>query len=342
MTACTTFLTLNLTGKNEERLADKQKETAGGEAIFASIGFSEPGLFTAEIIGEGLTPATTQFVVALDADKSGLLDRETEKGVVQIRILENSLEDDVVIEIYTYQDISDENVSLKAKIDAANNEAKQSKSMFYNKDLVEGSLSGFMLTDMYGMKIEESVTLSPDETPALIAIPFKDVDGAVDGTEIRVGELEAFYLNEKDKKWEIIPVSWSGKLTDLWGNVIGGDVIYFETYHLSVYSLMGGIVPGGLEIKDITNYPNPFSDSTTFIFNLIADADEVSIRIYTVAGRLIKTMSLGDLSYGHYEQGWDGKDGEGKELANGIYFYKITAKKGKSKAEATGKLLIIR
>ncbi len=50
------------------------------------------------------------------------------------------------------------------------------------------------------------------------------------------------------------------------------------------------------------------------------------------------------MTAGYNEELWDGMDNSNppEALANGIYFYKITAEKGESKTAATGQLLIIR
>ena len=52
----------------------------------------------------------------------------------------------------------------------------------------------------------------------------------------------------------------------------------------------------------------------------------MKIKIYTVAGRLIKVIN----SYGVYDKyvtiDWDGRDQDGSLIANGVYFYKVILK----------------
>ena len=80
-----------------------------------------------------------------------------------------------------------------------------------------------------------------------------------------------------------------------------------------------------LKMMDVYNYPNPFSDGTYFTFKLTQIPEEIKIRIFTIAGRLIKEIQLpaSDLSYDFNKIYWDGKDEDGDFVANGTYLYKI-------------------
>ncbi len=83
-------------------------------------------------------------------------------------------------------------------------------------------------------------------------------------------------------------------------------------------------------LEHILNYPNPFTSSTCFMFEHGRAGQEldVMIQIYTISGRLVKTLeqrifSEGDrLSRDNCLQ-WDGSDDFGDPLAKGIYLYKV-------------------
>ncbi len=102
-----------------------------------------------------------------------------------------------------------------------------------------------------------------------------------------------------------------------------------------------------LLIRDIVNYPNPMTDDTQFTFQISQDA-MAEIRIYTVAGRLIKKFEPTPVSIGFniFPEKWDGYDQDGDAVANGVYLYKIKAESdydGESKTvEEIGKLIIAR
>jgi hypothetical protein len=100
-----------------------------------------------------------------------------------------------------------------------------------------------------------------------------------------------------------------------------------------------------LILKDVLNCPNPFdprSEHTVFTYQLSRPA-EVTIKIYTVAGRLIRTLREGERMSGYNEsQPWRGEDEDNDSIANGVYLYKITARADDKRAEAHGKVVIMR
>lgn len=86
-------------------------------------------------------------------------------------------------------------------------------------------------------------------------------------------------------------------------------------------------------ITQVINYPNPFSTSTRFVFNLTGSEvpDVFNIQIMTITGKIVKTImrdELGPLHVGRNitEYAWDGKDDFGDKLANGVYLYKVQTK----------------
>ena len=87
-------------------------------------------------------------------------------------------------------------------------------------------------------------------------------------------------------------------------------------------------VAGEFEIKNIANFPNPFvpGSGTHFAYYLTKGADEVSLKIYTITGRLILAVDTLDASVSFNEFHYDGYDADGEPLANGVYLYKFTAR----------------
>ena len=86
-------------------------------------------------------------------------------------------------------------------------------------------------------------------------------------------------------------------------------------------------VAGEFEIKNIANFPNPFApgDGTHFAYYLTKGADAVTLKIYTITGRLILAVDTLDASVSFNEYHFDGYDADGEPLANGVYLYKFTA-----------------
>jgi len=102
-----------------------------------------------------------------------------------------------------------------------------------------------------------------------------------------------------------------------------------------------------LELSQVMNYPNPFSEVTNFYYHLSQDADRVEVKIFTQAGRLIRHIPFASSRAGNnFSTTWDGKDEEGDEVANGVYIYKIIAEGSlngeKKEREAFGKAVVVR
>jgi hypothetical protein len=99
-------------------------------------------------------------------------------------------------------------------------------------------------------------------------------------------------------------------------------------------------------LQNVYNYPNPFSGETYFTFNLTGSTfpDELKVRIYTVAGRLIHTLlvPVGSLRFGFNRVYWDGRDNDGNEIANGVYFYTMVLKNGDKTDNVTQRLAKVR
>lgn len=106
------------------------------------------------------------------------------------------------------------------------------------------------------------------------------------------------------------------------------------------------IYTGESQLINYGNFPNPFSTKTTFIYELTEQFDDVVIKIFTVSGQKIYTMSSLDntttdlplYSIGYHEVEWLGKDEFGNKVANGLYFYVIEGKANGKTIKAKGKL----
>ena len=96
-----------------------------------------------------------------------------------------------------------------------------------------------------------------------------------------------------------------------------------------------------LDILRVLNFPNPFSKETQFTFELTKDA-KVSISIYTISGRKVKSIVDLDQKLGFNRISWNGRDEYGSLLANGVYIYKVKAEINNQKINHIGRLAIYR
>ncbi len=83
-----------------------------------------------------------------------------------------------------------------------------------------------------------------------------------------------------------------------------------------------------LELRHVLNYPNPFTTNTAFYFehNQLCNNLEVQIQIFTVSGKLVKTINQQIYNECFRSDGinWDGLDDFGDQLAKGVYIYNLT------------------
>ncbi|MBK8635508.1 MAG: hypothetical protein IPN72_18845 [Saprospiraceae bacterium] len=108
-------------------------------------------------------------------------------------------------------------------------------------------------------------------------------------------------------------------------------------------------------IKNIYNYPNPFSTQTQFVYTLTGNVpNKMVLQIFTLTGKVVKEIALSDLELPRLGNNltqftWDGRDDYGSLLANGTYLFRIVAYdsnnssySGKATKNDFGKLVIIR
>lgn len=105
----------------------------------------------------------------------------------------------------------------------------------------------------------------------------------------------------------------------------------------------GGAV--GVEVADgpVTqfaidqNSPNPFTGGTRIRFAL-PDSKPVSVKVYNVEGRLVRTLADKQFAAGRHTLDWDGRDAKGRDVTAGVYFYRFSA----GSFEAEKKMVVLK
>ncbi len=101
-----------------------------------------------------------------------------------------------------------------------------------------------------------------------------------------------------------------------------------------------------IALKHVLNYPNPFTSNTNFIFehNQPGISITVQVQIFTVSGKLIKTLNISMQTDDIHSDPilWDGKDDYGDAIGKGVYIYRLTAQTPTSKAEQIEKLVLLK
>ncbi len=143
------------------------------------------------------------------------------------------------------------------------------------------------------------------------------------------------------------------------------EVKAWDVYNNSAEGFTDFIVSSSatMALEHVLNYPNPFTTKTEFMFehNMPGQMLDVLIQIYTVSGKLIKTIQQSvvpetfgvasascDLTTGgggYRVTGiyWDGKDDYGDNIGKGVYVYKLSVKANNGmEADTYQKLVILK
>lgn len=72
------------------------------------------------------------------------------------------------------------------------------------------------------------------------------------------------------------------------------------------------------------NYPNPFNPETVIKFSLAQDSP-VTLKVYNILGQVVNTLVDEALPAGEHSVIWNGTNGQGRDVASGVYFYRIKA-----------------
>ena len=96
-------------------------------------------------------------------------------------------------------------------------------------------------------------------------------------------------------------------------------------------------MPGVTTINLAQNVPNPFNPATRIAFDLPEESG-VKLTVYDVSGRVLREIETGQLPAGRHEAAWDGRDNGGREVASGIYFYRLEA----ANFSATRRMILVK
>jgi len=168
--------------------------------------------------------------------------------------------------------------------------------------------------------------------------------GVIDDNLSQEIDFTNYFVGDLDAEGKSGKVSYKVTDFDLGEHKI--DVTAWDVYNnpsqqISYFTVVNS---ADVVLKDVVNYPNPFSSNTTFLFqHNISELIDVKIKIYTIAGRLIKNIERNSVLDKYVKIDWDGRDEDGSQIANGTYLYKVIIKSidGKSNQNVLGKLSII-
>jgi hypothetical protein len=173
-----------------------------------------------------------------------------------------------------------------------------------------------------------------------------EITATLDGNKENVKVLNEYYTSDLDN-------FRSGKVRYLFKNLLPGPhelrVKAWDTHNNSSEKRIEFIVANSdhFALEHILNYPNPFSTNTTFHFdhNRSGDDLDIQIQIFTVSGKLVRTLSATSYASKPHvsEISWNGRDEYNDILARGVYIYKLSVRSAKdgSKVSKYEQLVIL-
>ncbi|MCH7761458.1 S8 family peptidase, partial [candidate division TA06 bacterium] len=97
------------------------------------------------------------------------------------------------------------------------------------------------------------------------------------------------------------------------------------------------LITRGTKFALLQNLPNPFHTFTTIHYSL-STKGKVTLRIYDITGRLVRTLVNGEKGAGSHVVLWNGRDEQKREVTSGVYFYRLEV----GERRATKKLIHLR
>lgn len=151
--------------------------------------------------------------------------------------------------------------------------------------------------------------------------PVRSVDMDADG-DVDSDDLDLFVAAYGAEDWA---ADLNGD-----GNVSPSDLGLFAS-HLNHDCLSRALAHGDHDTLDeqpsllalLRNTPNPFVAPTEIAFTVADAGHRVSIRVYDLRGRLVRTLCDDEFEAGLHEVLWDGRSESGSEVASGVYFFRM-------------------
>ncbi|MDU0372627.1 type IX secretion system sortase PorU [Hymenobacter endophyticus] len=156
-----------------------------------------------------------------------------------------------------------------------------------------------------------------------------DLTATLDGDASKVTILNSFYTAKTDS-FQVGRVEY--KFKDLKSGPHELRVKAWDTWNNSSERSVEFVAAATekLALQHVLNYPNPFARNTTFHFdhNRQGEDLDIQVQIFTVAGKLVRTLQATALGSGSHVSSisWDGRDEYQDQLARGVYVYRVSVR----------------
>ncbi len=158
-------------------------------------------------------------------------------------------------------------------------------------------------------------TLDPDEVTEL-TITQNVPASAPSGTYTLTGYSGAYSVGDQSARFSFTKVAakaGGAAVIDDWDATFDGA---------QVAGAKGEDLPRTFALEQ--NYPNPFNPTTSIAYE-VSVPGRVTVAVYDVLGRRVRTLAQGPHEAGTYRVTWDGRDASGAPVASGVYLYRMTA-----------------
>jgi len=236
----------------------------------------------------------------------------------------------------------------------------------FNENIIVGGMDSHKTSDDQGPVIQlymNDKNFVPggmtDQNPTLLAFVFDssgintvgsgighDITAVIDNDTRNSWILNDYYVSD-------LNTYKSGEISYPFFNLTDGShqllLRVWDVYNNSAEGSIDFMVVSSpqLALQNLMNFPNPFSDHTTFSFeynhpNTFLD---INLKIFTISGRLVKTLHQVINTTGYKSESivWDGTGDDGSKISTGMYIYylKVSLPDGSSELKSS-KLVFIR
>ncbi|UYZ61719.1 type IX secretion system sortase PorU [Hymenobacter weizhouensis] len=200
-----------------------------------------------------------------------------------------------------------------------------------NESFVFGGLTGTSSTLLARLRDESGINTAGTGIG-------HDLTATLDNDPSKVVVLNDFYTAEVDS-------FQAGRVRYLFKDLTPGPHVLrlkaWDTHNNSAERNLEFIAASNekLALQHVLNYPNPFSRATTFHFdhNRAGEDLEIRVQIFTVSGKLVRTLEATALSSGSHLASltWDGRDEYQDQLARGVYVYRVSVRSSRDNSTAS-------
>jgi Secretion system C-terminal sorting domain len=240
------------------------------------------------------------------------------------------------------------NESFEQAGDIITNGTYQFKASTYTNDLYDTDTKTFTVTDVTSPSAPTSLTKSSSGNHPLLSWNANSESDLRRYKVYRIGgDDNSWYVTGTsyvDEEFTISPygddVSYEVKAEDWSGNMSSAsNQVEYHGYLAkeNLADLFKDTQNTPISFQMLQNYPNPFNPTTSISFSL-PEQSNISLKVYDIGGREVKTLAEGFVDNGYYTATFDASG-----LTSGVYIYRFVAngvESGKSYSQVKRMLLI--